>query len=139
MIQLIIGEKGKGKTKVLLEMANKAAADVKGNMVFIDKDNSHMYELKNNIRLINTSDYAIDSKEAFIGFVSGIISADHDLETLYIDRLLPLAGIEASEANEVLDKISKVAKANNVDVTVSLSVVKSDLNAELAESVVTEL
>ena len=139
MIQLIIGEKGKVKTKVLLDVANKAAEAANGNVVFLDKDNSHMYELKNTIRLINVKDYDISTKDEFIGFVSGIISADHDLEEMFIDRLLPLAGIETAEANEVLGKIAKIADANNVKITVSLSVVKSDLNADLADKVVTEL
>lgn len=139
MIQLIIGEKGKGKTKVLLEVANKAAESAKGNVVFVDKDNSHMYELKNTIRLINAKEYDINTKDEFIGFISGIISADHDLEELLIDRLLPLAGIEAADADEVLKRISKIADANNVKITVSLSVVKSDLSAELVDKVVTEL
>lgn len=139
MIQLIIGEKGKGKTKVLLEAANKAAEAANGNIVFIDKDNSHMYELKNTIRLINAKDYDVNTKDEFVGFVAGIISADHDLEELFIDRLLPLANIEAADADEVLKKIAKISETNNVKITVSLSVVKSDLSADLAEKIVTEL
>lgn len=139
MIQLIIGEKGKGKTKVLLEAANKAAEVANGNIVFIDKDNSHMYELKNTIRLINAKDYDVNTKDEFVGFVAGIISADHDLEELFIDRLLPLANIEAADADEVLKKIAKISETNNVKITVSLSVVKSDLSADLADKIVTEL
>ena len=139
MIQLIIGEKGKGKTKVLLDAANKAAESANGNIIFIDKDNSHMYELKNNIRLVNSKDFDIDNADAFIGFVSGIISADYDLEEIFIDRMLPVANVEAKDAADVLTRIQKLADARNIKITVSLSVVKSDLNADLTDKVIAEL
>lgn len=139
MLQLIIGEKGKGKTKILLEAANKAAETVTGNIIFIDKDNSHMYELKNNIRLVNSKDFSISNADEFIGFVSGIISADYDLEEIFIDRMLPVAGIEAADADKVLSRVAAIANTHNVKVTVSLSVVKSDLSSDMAANVVNEL
>lgn len=139
MLQLIIGEKGKGKTKILLDAANKAAEAVSGNIIFIDKDNSHMYELKNNIRLVNSKDFSISNADEFIGFVSGIISADYDLEEIFIDRMLPVAGIEAADADKVLSRIAAITEAHNIKVTVSLSVVKSDLSAEIAANVINEL
>lgn len=139
MIQLIIGEKGKGKTKVLLDAANKAAENANGNIIFIDKDNSHMYELKNNIRLVNSKDFDIDNADAFIGFVSGIVSADYDLEEIFIDRMLPVANVEAKDANAVLERIQKIADARDIKITVSLSVVKSDLSAGLTDKVIAEL
>ena len=139
MIQLIVGEKGKGKTKVLLDAANKAAESANGNIIFIDKDNSHMYELKNNIRLVNSKDFDIDNADAFIGFVSGIVSADYDLEEIFIDRMLPVANVEAKDATDVLSRIQKIADARDIKITVSLSVVKSDLSADLADKVIAEL
>ena len=85
MIQLITGEKGKGKTKVLLDKANEAAKNAKGSLVFVDKDSSHILELKNSIRLVDVSKYGLSSSAEFYGFAAGLISADHDLEQLYID------------------------------------------------------
>ena len=73
MVQIIAGRKGKGKTKFLLDKANEAIKNADGSVVYLDKSSKHMYELNNKIRLINVSDYPIDSPEGFIGFISGII------------------------------------------------------------------
>ena len=71
MVQLIIGEKGKGKTKELLDKVNKEIQDITGNVVYLDKNTRHMFELNNKIRLIDCSEYLLDSPDAFVGFVSG--------------------------------------------------------------------
>lgn len=80
MVQLIVGEKGEGKTKFLLDKVNTEVKDAHGSIVYLDKNPKHMYELNNKIRLIVVPDYMVDSSDAFLGFVSGIISQDHDLE-----------------------------------------------------------
>ena len=87
MVQLIVGEKGKGKTKFLLDKVNNEVKDAHGSIVYLDKSPKHMYELNNKIRLIVVPDYMIDSSDAFLGFVSGIISQDHDLEQMYFAAL----------------------------------------------------
>lgn len=135
MVSIICGEKGKGKTKVILEKVNKAAESANGNIVFVDGDNSHMYELKNSIRLVNTSEYNVNGADEFYGFIAGIISADHDLEELYIDRLLVVAGIDEAGVENILTKINKIAEQNNVKCTISVSVTKEQLGAKFGEMV----
>ena len=98
MIQLIVGAKGKGKTKHLLEKVNNAVKTVDGNIVYLDKNSKHMYELKNRIRLINTSEFPFTSTQEFFGFLCGIVSQDHDLplpegEVLHQGQDLPVRGI----------------------------------------------
>ncbi|MCR5650620.1 MAG: twitching motility protein PilT [Lachnospiraceae bacterium] len=139
MIQLIVGEKGKGKTKILLDKVNEAAKSAKGNLVFIDKDSSHMFELKNSIRLVNVGEYRIRSSEEFSGFVSGIISADHDLEQLFIDTFLISAAVKGADYVEALRKIDEISAKFNVSVTVSISVTKDDLPEDLKNKVVVAL
>ena len=139
MIQLIVGEKGKGKTKILLDKVNEAAKSAKGNLVFIDKDSSHMFELKNSIRLVNVGEYRIRSSEEFTGFVSGIISADHDLEQLFIDTFLISAAVKDDGHIEALRKIDEISAKFNVSVTVSISVTKDDLPEDLKSKVVVAL
>ena len=68
MVQIIAGEKGKGKTKHLLDMANAEVKDAKGSVVYLDKSSKHMYELSNKIRLINVGEYPILSSDGFVGF-----------------------------------------------------------------------
>lgn len=119
MVQLLAGEKGSGKTKILLEKANAAAAAAKGNVVFVDKDNSHMYELKNTIRLVNISEYDVTGADGLSGFLAGLIAADHDLEEIFIDRL---AVITDGEYEKVVNALVKLAEKNNVNCTASVSV-----------------
>ena len=97
MVQLIVGEKGKGKTKFLLDKVNNEVKDAHGSIVYLDKSPKHMYELNNKIRLIVVPDYMIDSSDAFLGFVSGIISQDHDLEQMYFDSFLKIANLDSEE------------------------------------------
>ena len=85
MVQLIVGKKGKGKTKCLLDKANGQVKAVLGNVVYLDKSTKHMYELNNKVRLIDVSEYFVENPDEFIGFITGIISQDHDLQQMYFD------------------------------------------------------
>lgn len=102
MVQIIAGNKGKGKTKYLLDMANTAVKESTGSIVYLDKSSKHMYELNNKIRLINVNEYPITSSEGFIGFICGIISQDHDLEQMYFDSFLKLASLEGRVSKKPL-------------------------------------
>ena len=82
MVQLIVGKKGKGKTKHLLDKVNSEVQNVSGNIVYLDKSTKHMYELNNKIRLIDVSSYMISNSDEFVGFICGIISQDHDLQQM---------------------------------------------------------
>ena len=88
MVELIVGKKGKGKTKVLLDKVNGAIKEANGSIVYLDKSTKHMYELNNKVRLIDVSVYPIKNADEFVGFVCGIISQDHDLEQVYLDSFL---------------------------------------------------
>ena len=111
MVQLIVGKKGKGKTKHLLDKVNSAVKTVSGNIVYLDKNSKNMYELNNKIRLINVSDYLVSDCDEFIGFLCGIISQDHDLEQMYLDSFLTIANVDTDEeichAIQKLDVISE--------------------------------
>ena len=91
MIEIICGEKGKGKTKELLARVNSSVESSNGNVVYLDKSQKHMFELNNKIRLINVVDYPISNCDEFIGFICGIVSQDNDLEELYLDSFLTIA------------------------------------------------
>ena len=91
MVQIIAGRKGKGKTKHLLDMANDSIKKAIGSIVYLDKSSKHMYELNNRIRLINVNEFPITTSQGFVGFISGIISQDHDIETMFLDSFLKLA------------------------------------------------
>ncbi|MEE1009699.1 MAG: twitching motility protein PilT [Agathobacter sp.] len=106
MVGIICGEKGKGKTKELLDRANTAVTSASGSIVYLDKSTKHMYELSNKVRLINVTDYKIESCDEFVGFLSGIVSQDNDLEEVYLDSFLTIASIKDDE--ELLKSINKI-------------------------------
>ncbi len=122
MIKLIIGEKGKGKTKILLEKANTEIKSVEGNVVYLDKNKQHMYELNNKVRLIDVTGFLLDNTDQFLGFLSGIISQDSDLEQVYLDSFLTIANTDAASIQAALDKINDLSKTFNIDFFISASV-----------------
>ncbi|MBR3761591.1 MAG: twitching motility protein PilT [Lachnospiraceae bacterium] len=127
MVQLIVGVKGKGKTKVLLDKVNAQIQTAEGNIVYLDKSTKHMYELNNKIRLINVSDYMIDNSDAFVGFILGIISQDHDLQQMYLDSFLKIAKLEGKDITETIQKLEAISEKFKVDFTLSVSVEAEDV------------
>lgn len=113
MIQIICGEKGKGKTKEMLQKANDAVKDAQGVIVYIDKSTKNMYELNNQIRLINITEYPVDTYEGFVGFVSGLLSGNHDIECIFFDSLLKIAHLSEDMIEKMiatLDNLSSEVK-----------------------------
>lgn len=122
MIQIIAGNKGKGKTKHLLAMANDAMNAAHGTVVYLDKNSKHMFELNRNIRLINVSEYPVNSTEAFLGFLCGIISQDHDLEVMFLDSFLTLNEVQSQEElAELIKDIDIISEKFGVRMVLSVS------------------
>ena len=122
MVQLIVGEKGKGKTKELLDRVNKEIKEAKGTIVYLDKSRKHMYELNNKVRLIDTSEYDIRNSQEFVGFLSGILSQDNDLESF-----LKIAQVADDELSDILSRLEQMSKAFQVSFVVSISKNECDL------------
>ncbi|MCM1125056.1 MAG: twitching motility protein PilT [Lachnospiraceae bacterium] len=139
MVQLIVGNKGKGKTKHLLDKVNKEILTVSGNIVYLDKSTKHMYELNNKVRLIDVSSYMVSDSDEFIGFVCGIISQDHDLQQMYFDSFLKIACIKNEQVEMVLNKLEKISEAFGVDFILSISLDKEELPASVQDKVIVSL
>ena len=128
MIEIISGEKGKGKTKELLDKVNGAVAVASGNIVYLDKSQKHMYELNNKVRLINVADYPVESCDEFLGFLCGIVSQDHDLEEMYLDSFLTIATINNDEDMcRAIEKLDVISEKYNVKFVLSVSKNEADL------------
>ena len=122
MIEIISGEKGKGKTKELLNKVNHSVTAASGNIVYLDKSQKHMYELNNQVRLINVMDYPIDNCDEFLGFVCGIVSQDHDLEEMYLDSFLTIASLEEEGAiTKAIEKLDIISEKFKVKFILSVS------------------
>ena len=140
MIQLIVGEKGKGKTKHLLEKVNASAKTVGGNIVYLDKNNKHMYELNNKIRLINASEFPLSTEGEFVGFVCGIVSQDHDLEQVFLDSFMDVAYIkEHSGVEPVVKKLDKISDQFKVDFIISVSLESNEVPEKYKDRVIVSL
>ena len=140
MVQLIVGKKGKGKTKIILDMVNKEVSAVSGNIVYLDKGNDHMYELNNKVRLINVKDYGVANADEFVGFIRGIISQDHDLQQVYFDGFLNISCIDGFEkAEEVLNKLDSISDTYGFKIIASVSIDEADLPESLKSKVIVVL
>ena len=139
MVQLIVGNKGKGKTKFLLEKVNNDVKEAVGSVVYLDKSPKHMYELNNKVRLIDVSDYMIENSDGFLGFVSGIISQDHDLQQMYFDSFLKIAKAEAKDMASVVEKLDKISSKFGVDFVVSVSADEEDLPEAVKSNIIVSL
>ena len=140
MVQLIVGKKGKGKTKQLLDKVNSEVQSVSGNIVYLDKSTKHMYELNNKIRLIDVSSYLITSPEEFLGFVCGIVSQDHDLEQIYFDSFLKIAQLEASDRiEEVVAELDQISDKYGFKIVASVSLDEAELPEALKSKVIVSL
>ena len=139
MVQLIVGNKGKGKTRFLLEKVNNDVKEAVGSVVYLDKSPKHMYELNNKVRLIDVSDYMIENTDGFLGFVSGIISQDHDLQQMYFDSFLKIAKAEAKDMASVVEKLDKISSKFGVDFVVSVSADEEDLPEAVKSNIIVSL
>ena len=139
MVQLIVGKKGKGKTKHLLDKVNTEVQSASGNIVYLDKNTKHMYELNNKIRLIDVSSYLVTNADEFVGFISGIISQDHDLEQMYFDSFLKIACVEEGHIEPVLLKLEKISEAFKITFVISISMDEGELPASVRDKVIISL
>ena len=139
MIEIIAGVKGKGKTKILLEKVNEDIKHTYGTIVYLDKNNKHMYELSNKIRLINLSEFPVDTYDAFLGFISGVISQDHDLESMYLDSFITVSCVTEEYIGFVLSKLSDISSRFNVNFTISISVDAEHLPDQFKENIIISL
>lgn len=127
MMEIIAGLKGHGKTKILIEKVNDDMKLTKGTIVYLDKNNKHMYELSNQIRLIVVPEFNIENTDMFIGFVAGILSQDHDLDKIYLDSFLTTACIE-DNLEYVIRKLNVLSEKYDVDFVISASADKEDMS-----------
>ena len=139
MVQLIVGKKGKGKTKQLLDKVNSEVKDIAGSIVYLDKSQKHMYELNNKVRLIDVSRYMIENESEFLGFVCGIISQDHDLEQMYFDSFLKIAALEDKDISAVVEKLERMSDFFQVDFILSVSRDESELPESVKDKIIVSL
>ena len=122
MLNILIGKKGTGKTKILLDNVNEAAKAAKGNVVFISNNTGkNMYDIKSNVRMADTSEFQIDTWREFIGFICGIISSNFDISNIYVDGTLKIVNHNTDGFEEFLSEIDEIGKRFNIEFMFSVS------------------
>ena len=139
MIQLIVGNKGKRKTKHLLDKVNAEILTANGNIVYLDKSSKHMFELNNKVRLIDVNDFMIENCDQFIGFILGIISQDHDLEQVYFDGFMDLAKLNADVVESALLKFKNLGEKYNISFVISISMDEKDIPESMKSDIIVSL
>lgn len=122
MVKVIMGVKGTGKTKQLIEMINTEAKESAGNVVCIESGSALTYDIHNSVRLVEASEFPISSYESLKGFISGLYAGNFDITRIFIDSLgKVVSGDVAPEMESFLDWMDEFSKAHNIDFVVSIS------------------
>ena len=122
MVRLIMGVKGSGKTKQLIELINNAAKDEPGNVVCIEANRNMTYDIHYHIRWIAADEYKLNSYEMFRGFISGLCAGNYDISHVFIDNLCKTVGREVDKDTELfLDWLDVFGEKNNIKFTVTIS------------------
>jgi len=130
MVNLLTGPKGSGKTQQMIELANEVVKDCDGHVFFIKKSHRDTYSLSFNIRAICMADYeVITNTDQYLGFIYGILSADHDIEAIFIDGIQKHADVSLDNMPEFLARLNKIAKDSKIKFYVSVSATNDKLSA----------
>ncbi len=122
MVKLLVGHKGSGKTKTMIELANKSAEEGRGSTIFINKNARLIYDLDYRIRVICMEDFVhVTNEDEYIGFLFGIISSDNDIDVMYLDGIMKHADFSLETLPSFINKIKVISKDYGIDFVVSVS------------------
>lgn len=121
MLKLIIGVKGTGKTKTLINMVNEAVDASHGDVVCIEKGTKLRFDVKYQARLINADEYFVDDAHSLAGFIAGIVASNHDVTELYVDSALKICGNDIAEFEKLVENANKLSQNQNVKMVFTVS------------------
>jgi len=121
MIKLIVGQKGSGKTKAMIEMANDAVNKVAGDIVFVDGSNRQMVDLSFKVRAINIKDFGITGVKDLYGFLCGILAGNYDINQIYLDGLFDILNFSGEDIEAFIFYIKKLSEKFNISFIISMN------------------
>lgn len=139
MLKLVTGTKGEGKTKYMLGACNEDGRTSDGVVIYIDKNNDHMYQLDRKIRHVNISEYPVSSVEGIIGFICGLVAGNSDIQAIYFDSFLTITRVTSADIETTLDEITSSSKELGVDFILSLSLDISEIPEKYKENILQAL
>ena len=129
MLKLIIGVKGTGKTKALINLVNAASAESKGDVVCIEKGVKLRYDVKSTVRLIDTEEYFVADTDALYGFIAGILASNHDITDLFVDSALKICNNDAAAFDNFVELVAKLSDKLNINVVMTSSIPVEEASA----------
>ncbi len=132
IMQLIVGLKGTGKTKTLIEEVNKASKETKGVVICIEYGRKLNNDITTRARLVDALEYDINNAEKLYGFVCGMIACNYDITELFIDSALKICNDNVDEFEDFIVKVEKLASAYNIECLITASVAADDLSEKTA-------
>ena len=138
MVKLLAGSAGSGKTKIMIDNANKEIDNVRGTFVYVESTDKHMQLLNSKIRFVSTEDIKIDSFSAMYGFICGLTSANYDIQKIYIDGILKIVKEDESKLAEFLEVIEKISNKTETEIMISATLQNSDTKKSLEKYIVEE-
>jgi len=134
MVSIIASEKGQGKTKALIKMANETAKSSDGHVVFIDDDPRHMYDLDREIRFVVTNEFPLSNYRELIGFIYGILSQNSDIKEIFIDGLGNVIKTFDGEALvKIVTKFKKMSDEKKLDIIFTINLVPEEVPEEVKD------
>ena len=121
MVSLIIGHKGSGKTKILVDNVNDAVEKSNGNVICVEKETKLTYDVSHRARLVSTGSYSVSGFDAFYGFLSGLCAGDHDITDILVDATFRIGGRDYEALADFLKKVDELAKITDTHFTFTIS------------------
>lgn len=132
MVTLILGRKGSGKTKRLIDMCNTAVQESKGNVVFVEKDGILIYDVSSKARLVVADEYGIKGFEALYGFISGMCAGNYDITDVFVDSTLKIGGSDLEKLADFAEKLGSLSEKVSTRMVLSVSADKSEIPERIA-------
>lgn len=134
MVKFILGAKGAGKTKWLIDQANNDIKDGNGNIAFVEVDDDHIFSLDYNVRLINADDFRLQNIESFYGFLCGLMAMDYDLQKIYVDGVYKVVKLNIEELEFLFNKLSKVKEVKGREIFINVDYVMDEIPEEFQKN-----
>jgi len=127
MIKLIVGKKGSGKTKAMLDSIAAAVNSESGNVIFVCNSNRHMLEVTHAARMVDVSDADTETYRLFKSFINGMLSQNYDISHIFIDSLFKVVPDDKDGLGDFINALEEISEKNNVKFTICISADKSEL------------
>ena len=134
MVQILAGEKGEGKTKILIDLANESVSTSDGDVIYIDDDKRHIYDLNHKIRFVEVSEFPLANYRELIGFIYGIFSQNRDITKVFVDGIFKIVqSLGNEDLIKLVTRLDSMSKAYNVDFVLAGNVDPAELPKEVEQ------